>query len=322
MLKRLMAQGKPFTKAYQTFDYLTGIPSQSTFIEPGRSLYALLERIERDTGVHLSFAPGFPMADFEECGMSAIAYGEDAPSTHRALEVFSDAVRDAEKDFALELLNPDEAVQRAMARGEPGRPVVLADTQDNPGAGGNGDTTGLLRALVRHRAEQAVLGLLIDPDSAARAHAAGQGNSLEFALGGRSAIPADSPFTGRFRVERLGDGRFTCTGPMFLGFRMNLGAMALLQSETAPGVRVLLASKKCQAADQQMFRHLGVDPVRQAIVALKSSVHFRADFQPIAREVIVVRSPGPALADPADFAWTRLRQGLRLRPFGPVFNRS
>jgi microcystin degradation protein MlrC len=254
--------------------------------------------------------------------MSAIAYGEDAPSTHRALEVFSDAVRDAEKDFALELLNPDEAVQRAMARGEPGRPVVLADTQDNPGAGGNGDTTGLLRALVRHRAEQAVLGLLIDPDSAARAHAAGQGNSLEFALGGRSAIPADSPFTGRFRVERLGDGRFTCTGPMFLGFRMNLGAMALLQSETAPGVRVLLASKKCQAADQQMFRHLGVDPVRQAIVALKSSVHFRADFQPIAREVIVVRSPGPALADPADFAWTRLRQGLRLRPFGPVFNRS
>jgi microcystin degradation protein MlrC len=71
-----------------------------------------------------------------------------------------------------------------------------------------------------------------------------------------------------------------------------------------------------------MFRHLGVDPVRQAIVALKSSVHFRADFQPIAREVIVVRSPGPALADPADFAWTRLRQGLRLRPFGPVFNRS
>jgi microcystin degradation protein MlrC len=207
MLKRLMAQGKPFTKAYQTFDYLTGIPSQSTFIEPGRSLYALLERIERDTGVHLSFAPGFPMADFEECGMSAIAYGEDAPSTHRALEVFSDAVRDAEKDFALELLNPDEAVQRAMARGEPGRPVVLADTQDNPGAGGNGDTTGLLRALVRHRAEQAVLGLLIDPDSAARAHAAGQGNSLEFALGGRSAIPADSPFTGRFRVERLGDGR-------------------------------------------------------------------------------------------------------------------
>jgi microcystin degradation protein MlrC len=48
-------------------------------------------------------------------------------------------------------------------------------------------------------------------------------------------------------------------------------------------------------------------------------VHFRADFQPIAREVLVVRAPGPALADPAEFRWTRLRRGLRLRPLGPAF---
>ena len=88
------------------------------------------------------------------------------------------------------------------------------------------------------------------------------------------------------------------------------------------GVQVALASRKCQAADQQMFRHLGVEPARQRVVALKSSVHFRADFQPIAREVLVVRAPGPALADPADFPWTRLRDGLRLRPLGPVFQRA
>ncbi|HRO61030.1 MAG TPA: MlrC C-terminal domain-containing protein, partial [Burkholderiaceae bacterium] len=120
----------------------------------------------------------------------------------------------------------------------------------------------------------------------------------------------------------LGDGRFECTGPMFRGFRMNLGPMALLRSEEAPGVRVVLASSKCQAADQQMFRHLGVEPARERLVALKSSVHFRADFQPIAREVLVVQAPGPALADPADFPWTRLRPGLRLRPLGPRFERN
>ena len=68
-----------------------------------------------------------------------------------------------------------------------------------------------------------------------------------------------------------------------------------------------------------MFRHLGVEPARQRIVALKSSVHFRAAFQPIARAVWVVRAPGPALADPFDFPWTRLRPGLRLRPLGPAF---
>ena len=124
--------------------------------------------------------------------------------------------------------------------------------------------------------------------------------------------------SGEFTVERLADGRFTCTGPMFKGFRMTLGNMALLRSRAAPGVRVVLASRKVQAADQEMFRHVGVEPRTQRIMALKSSVHFRADFEPIAKEVLVVKSPGPALADPAEFKWTKLRKGVRLRPLGPV----
>ena len=144
-------------------------------------------------------------------------------------------------------------------------------------------------------------------------------STLGFSLGGKSRIPGDAPFEGEFSVERLGDGKFTCTGPMFKGFRMTLGNMALLRSKAAPGVRVALASSKCQAADQEMFRHLGVEPRRSRILALKSSVHFRADFEPIAKEVLVVKSPGPALADPAEFRWTRLRSGVRLRPLGPVY---
>jgi microcystin degradation protein MlrC len=258
------------------------------------------------------------MADFAECGMAVFGYGEPAREVERAVESLREAVADAEKDFALELYSADDAVARARSRGEPGAPLVLADTQDNPGAGGNGDTTGLLGALVRQNAREATLGLLIDADAAQRAHEAGQGASLEFALGGRSRVAGDAPFAGEFTVERLGDGRFTCSGPMFKGFRMTLGAMALLRSRAAPGVRVALASRKCQAADQEMFRHLGVEPRRERIMALKSSVHFRADFEPIAKEVLVVRSPGPALADPAEFAWRKLRRGVRLRPLGPV----
>jgi microcystin degradation protein MlrC len=114
-------------------------------------------------------------------------------------------------------------------------------------------------------------------------------------------------------VEKLGDGKFTCTGPMFKGFRMTLGNMALLRSKSAPGVRVVIASRKVQAADQEMFRHVGIEPRKERILALKSSVHFRADFEPIAKEVLVVKAPGPALADPTEFKWTKLRKGVRLR---------
>jgi len=319
LLDTMLQTGTRPAQAYAALDFLTGLPSQCSFIEPCRGIYAMLERLEHSSAAMLSFMPGFPMADFEECGMTVFGYGADAAKVSAAVEQLRGAVADAEKDFALELHSPDEAVQRARARGEPGKPVVIADTQDNPGAGGNGDTTGMLAALVRQRATEATLGMLIDPESARRAHEAGQGATLAFALGGRSRILGDAPFSGEFTVERLGDGQFTCTGPMFKGFRMTLGPMALLRSKAAPGVRVVLASRKCQAADKEMFRHLGVEPVRERIMVLKSSVHFRADFEPIAREVLVARSPGPALADPAQFPWKKLRKGLRLRPLGPAF---
>ncbi len=319
LLMRILETGHGFRKAMHAFDFLTPIPSQCTLIEPCSSLYALLQRIEGRTGVALSFAPGFPMADFDECGMTVVGYGGTQDAAHAAVDELAGAIVDAESRFEIDLLEPDEAVRRAIARGEVGAPVVLADTQDNPGAGGNGDTTALLAAMLRQAPHDAVLGLLIDPASAKRAHEAGIGASLDFELGEISGVAGHVPLGGRFTVEQLGDGRFTCTGPMYKGFRMTLGPMALLRSG---GVRVALASRKCQAADQEMFRHLGVEPSRQRIVALKSSVHFRAHFQPIAREVLVVRAPGPALADPVDFPWRRLREGLRMRPNGPRFTRA
>ena len=316
LLDGMIRAGQPLAKSWRPLDYLTGLSSQCSFVDPCKTIY---EDIGRSGEVTLSFTPGFPMADFADCGMAVFGYGVERALVARTVDKLHAAVSDAEKDFALELHLPDDAVARARARGEPGLPVVLADTQDNPGAGGNGDTTGLLKALVQQNAEDAVLGLLIDGEAAKRAHEVGLGFTSNFFLGGRSNIPGDSPLEGEFTVERLGDGRFTCTGPMFKGFRMQLGPMALLRSKAAPGVRVVLASRKCQAADQEMFRHLGVEPRRSRILALKSSVHFRADFQPIAKEILVVKAPGPALADPTEFKWTRLRKGLRMRPLGPAF---
>jgi len=316
LLLDLKRHGAPLAKSLRTLDFLTGLPSQCTMIEPARSLYAMLERLEQEHGAVLSFTPGFPMADFPECGMAVFGMGIDEVRVQVAVAALRQAIADAEGDFHLELLTPDEGVRRAMQRGSPGAPVVLADTQDNPGAGGNGDTTGLLASLVAHDAPGSVLGLLIDPASAKQAHEVGERRAARFRLGEISGVPGHVPFEGEFTVERVTDGRFTCTGPMFQGFRMDLGPMALLRRGN---VRVVLASVKCQAADQAMFRHVGIEPAAERVLALKSSVHFRADFQPIAREVLVVAAPGPAKADPTMFTWKRLRPGLRLKPLGPAF---
>ena len=55
--------------------------------------------------------------------------------------------------------------------------MVIADTQDNPGAGGNSNTTGMLRALLANRASDAALGILFDPEAAEAAHKTGVGKT-------------------------------------------------------------------------------------------------------------------------------------------------
>jgi microcystin degradation protein MlrC len=93
--------------------------------------------------------------------------------------------------------------------------------------------------------------------------------------------------------------------------------MALVTDE-ASGVSAVLACKRVQAADQEMFRHVGVEPSKVPILGLKSTVHFRADFQPIAETILVVQSPGAHITDPVEMPYKHLRKGIRLRPLGPV----
>jgi microcystin degradation protein MlrC len=318
VLQRLLDGGPRLHLAKRRLPFLIPLGSQCTLLEPTGGLYRRLEQLEGAGISALSFTPGFPAADFDECGPVVFGYGERAEAVEQAVAALHDAVAQQEAAFAQEIFTPAEGVRLAqeIARGAT-RPVVIADTQDNPGAGGDSDTTGMLRALVEARAERAALGLMADPEAARAAHAAGEGATLEIALGGKSRIPGDAPFRAPFVVERLSEGRFTCTGPFYRGARMNIGPSACLR---IGGVRVVVSCEKPQLADQEMYRFIGVEPTREAILVNKSSVHFRADFTPIAERILVCKAPGPMLADPADFPWRRLAAGTRLRPLGPVFD--
>jgi microcystin degradation protein MlrC len=213
------------------------------------------------------------------------------------------------------MVSPEEGVREAMAIAQTAsRPVVLCDTQDNPGCGATADTTGVPETLVRLGARGAMVGYLCDAEAAAAAHRAGEGAEISIALGGRSGPEGVVPLRGTFHVTRLGSGRMRTTGAVSGGRDIDLGPMALL---TIGGVGIAVTSRRMQALDQAPFRHLGVEPKEQKILALKSTCHFRAEFEPIAEKVIVVIAPGGYLADPALYPYRHLRPGVRLRPLGP-----
>jgi microcystin degradation protein MlrC len=324
LLDRLLSERRPLYKSYRQLGFLIPLVWQCTDAEPAKGVFALIDEVEQGAASHnqgivsITHTPGFPPADIAECGPALVVYGHDREAAEAAADRLAAAIHDREAAFAGRLYTPEEAVAEALLLARQAtKPVVLADIQDNPGAGGTSDTVGLLRALIAQRAQGAVIGMIVDPEAADAAVAAGEGAPLECAVGAKVGFAGEVPVMADWRVVRLASGQFTGTGPMYGGARFNIGPMALVTDE-ASGVSAVLAAKRIQAADQEMFRHVGVEPARVPILALKSTVHFRADFAPIAERILCVVSPGAHISDPAELPYRNLRRGIRLNPLGPA----
>lgn len=316
---KAMVEGMPRqAKAMREIDFLIPAAGQATATEPLKSLYAKAALLEGATIGNarvstIAMAPCFPLADVPMCRPTITVYADNQGAADAAADELAQQFREAEGRFAQELWEPHAAVREAMRRVQAGGngPIVLADTQDNPGGGGNGDTVGLLRALIDEGAQGAVLMHIWDPDVADAAHAVGVGAVLRVGLGAKTGWAGETPVEADWVVEQINDGDTRGTGPMAKGWHFRMGRCALLSCK---GVRVGVVSRKGQCLDQAQVRTFGVEPAEVSILAVKSTVHYRADFEPLARAVMVVKSPGPVFADHRDLTFRKLKAGVRVMP--------
>ncbi len=323
MLGELLERVASFAKAWRQLPFLVPLSSQATTRPPLDAIFAGLDAPLAEDIVSHDIAMGFPPADIYDAGSAVVAYGRTAEQAGAEAERLHDLLLEAEPKLGNPLLDEAEAVARAMAGKQQGpvvlAPVVLADVQDNPGAGASSDTTDLLRALVEAGARGAALACLWDPAAAAAAHEAGVGARISLALGGRYPAAGSAPYEADFEVAGLSDGRFTCTGAMYGGCLAELGPMACLRvADPASEVRVVVSSERFQCLDLAVFRHMGIEPSEQQILAVKSTVHFLADFAPTAADVLFVDSPGAHPCRLDRVAYRALRPGVRLGPGGPT----
>jgi microcystin degradation protein MlrC len=312
LLRQRIKHGKPFFKAFRKAPFLVPLAAQCTDLEPCRSLYAGLPGAPVGGVLNVDLAMGFPPADIAECGPAIVAYGtEEAAVTAAADEHFGRLLA-AEPVFEVPMLSPAKAAGYAALHGRKGKPIVLADVQDNPGAGGTSDTVGLLRAMVDAGLRDSALGLLWDPETARAAHDAGVGAEIDLVIGGRFGYDAE-PFAATVRVEALSDGTFTCHGAILGGVTVSLGLMARLRIlDEKSDVQVAVCSVRYQCLDQGLLRAVGIEPSEQAVIAVKSTIHFRADFEPIAQEIIMVEAPGANFCRNETVVYKNLRSGVRL----------
>ena len=319
LLQRLLEQPRVLRRVARRLPFLIPINGMCTLLEPAKGTYEALATLEAGPVLSLSFAPGFPAADFAECGPVVWGYGSDEVGLEQAVAALSAKILAEEPLWEVPFLAPAAAVAEARRLALTAtRPVVIADTQDNPGAGGDANTMGMLRELLAQDVQDAAIGLIFDADAAAAAHCAGVGTHIDIVLGGQSGVVGDLPLPGRFEVVALSDGRCRFDGPMMNGMLVDVGPSACLR---IGGVLVAVASAKSQMLDRNLYRMVGIQPEAMKILVNKSSVHFRADFQGIAEAVLVAKAPGPMVADPADLPWRHLAPGMRTRPMGTAFSR-
>ena len=272
------------------------LPTTTTFEGVGERMLADVLDVEQGHSiVDLSWFHGFPYTDTAHVGSALVltSYADEL-AEEAAGELLDGIARQlwaAREAFRPQSLDASEAVATALGQvSAPGdAPVVIHETSDNCGAGTPGDGTHLLRAMLdAGLGERACFGFIVDAQTAAQAHAAGVGAQISVQLGGRTDDLHGDPIVTDAQVKALHDGRLTLQH-MFRGAPLNLGPLARLVID---GMDVVVGSRRSQTFDKEPFLAVGIDVMRYDIVALKSSNHFRACFQDIAKAIVTADTPG------------------------------
>jgi microcystin degradation protein MlrC len=258
---------------------------------PMADLLARADRLEQQGEVlAVSICAGFSRSNITDVGPSVTVtvdqLRQDRSDGHEIAEEFMDHAW-ATRDYStVHMLSVAEAVARA-GEGKPGdKPLVIADYTDNPGGGGYGDATALLRGLVDGGVERVAFHAICDPQAVEAGMQAGVGARTRLTLGGKTdPAMGGGPLALDGEIVCLTNGRFVAYGPMGGGVERNYGPSMVFR---VGGIDIVVITNNGQATDLGQFTSLGIDPTRHTTVCVKSMQHFRAAFGPIAREVILV----------------------------------
>jgi microcystin degradation protein MlrC len=309
MARTLRGEVKP-TMAAAFPPLAINIERQLTAERPCNLIYEYANEMLHQVGVlSNSVILGFPYADVEEMGASAIVVTDSDFSQAAAL------VADLEKywwdrraEFVGQMTSIDAALVRvASLEG----PITLLDMGDNVGGGSPGDGTELVHALHQRSDLMPAFVCLFDPDAVAKITPAMVGKPIKLSMGGKSDDRHGKSFQATVEIVGLYDGKFSETEPRHGGFlHFDQGPTAIV--ETAHGLTIMLTSKRMVPFSIQQLTSCGLDPATFRILVAKGVHAPVAAYAPVSKHLIRVDTPGVTSAD-----LSRLEYRHRRRPMFP-----
>ena len=270
------------------------IDAMHTTREPGKSIVSFIRQLEEQEDVlSVSICHGFLWGDMPEMGTKVLVITDNEPE--KGLKLAENVGRmlfEHRHDMRHELLSVEDtlAETKAIIQSNPGKPVVIADSTDNPGGGAPGDSTTLLQALLYHGLRNIAIATIWDPIAAQIAIEAGEGAWLPLRIGGKMGPYSGNPIDVYAEViKTVRNAAYT-----FAGISQSIGDAAMIRVD---GIEIILNTVRRQISGRDVFSNMGIDPTQRSILVVKSSQHFFASFSPIAEQVLYCHAGGALMTD-------------------------
>lgn len=284
---------------------------QGTDDEPMRSLIEHCRAAERRPNVlAATIFGGFALADVPDSGTSAVVVTDaevDEANTVRD-ELLAQAW--AERARFIYTHRPiEDALVDAQAAQQ--SPVLMLDHADNCGSGGTQDVMTVIDAVRKAGLSDVIVAAVWDPAAVREMMAVGVGNDVDVSLGGNVDMPAidekASPLRLRGRVKALTDGQWVVRGPMYTGVSVDMGASAVLDTGD---MMIVVVSKHHEPWDLGVFTSMGIAPEHHRYILLKSRIHYRAGFAPIAGHTVTLDGSGVTTSDNDRLTYKHVRRPI------------
>ncbi len=288
---------------------------------PMRDLERLARRIERDDPQILAanVHAGYSFADVRDVGVSfsIVSVGEENRAQKALDELENLALKNRETgnviEPSFESLLPK---LRALLLGPGDGPIVVAEPSDNIGGGAPGDGTGLLREFLKHQIGRSVV-VLNDGTAVQRVENWELGARQRLQIGGASGFAGAGPLDLELELLGRSDGRFELEDAQshlasLFGLQVDMGPCATLRHILPGGAElwVLLTTRKTPPFDLGQLRSQGIEPERMAVIGVKAAVAHRRAYEPMARALFAVATPGPCASDLKTLPFRRVRRPI------------
>ena len=294
LLLRIMDGSVKPRMAFRKLPLIVPAENSQTYRGPMHQLVTAAEKLEQSGQAEaVSIFPVQPWMDIEEMGCSVVSVTNGRFSTaQRQVDTLARRLWRDKRKFEVTLTPVAEAIAAAL-RIE--GPTVLAESSDSTGSGSPGDSTGVLKELVKAPLTGTAAIFLVDPQAVDTAIRAGIGAEVTMKVGGAFDKKHSKPVKVTGRVKMISDGRWTARARGYnTGITTCMGRTVVFEVGL---VSILMAERSAMTVDPELFRSHGIDPSYCQIVVVKSPNGFRAAYEPIAKQIFLVDTPGVSTAN-------------------------